>query len=67
MDDITPDELRLLRSYADGPRIWDAASLVPTVHRLEDLGLIERKPTPEGGSSARQLTARGRQVLAGRQ
>ena len=31
----------LLRSYASGPRIWDAASLVPKVLDLADAGLIE--------------------------
>lgn len=56
---MTPDEARLLRSYADGPRIWDAASLLPVVHNLAGQGLIE--PANERG--AYQLTERGRQVL----
>ena|SRR5215471_378077 len=59
---ITTDtQLRLLRTYADGPTIWDAASLAPIVLELADLGLTEpRSP----GDAAYQLTDLGRTVLA---
>lgn len=50
----------LLASYARGPRIWDAASLLPEVTELADAGLIE--PVP--GSAAYQLTSAGRAELA---
>jgi hypothetical protein len=51
----------LLRSYARGPRIWDAASLLPGVLELADAGLIE--PVPD--STAYQLTAAGQAELDG--
>lgn len=56
---LTSDELDLLCSYARGPRIWDAAELVPGVYALEDKGLIERVP----GSPAHRLTELGRGVV----
>jgi DNA-binding PadR family transcriptional regulator len=65
---MTPDDQNLLRSYASGPRIWDAASIVPGVYRLEGQGLIEPAPPEDDGSppsrGAYQLTAKGRRVLA---
>jgi len=68
LPEITEDELRLLRSYADGPRTWDAAELMPAVLRLQDLGLTEPAPPADDGSppsrGACQLTDKGRQVLA---
>jgi hypothetical protein len=68
MTKITEEELRLLRSYASGPRIWDAAELMPAVWRLQDLVLTEPAPPGDDGSppsrGVRQLTVRGRQVLA---
>lgn len=68
MTKITEDDLGLLRSYASGPRIWDAAALMPAVWRLRDQGLIE-PATPADDDSppsrgACQLTGKGRQVLA---
>jgi len=69
LPEITGNELDMLRSYASGPRIWDAAELMPAVWKLQDLGLIEPAPPAEDGSppsrGVRQLTAKGRQVLAG--
>lgn len=59
---MTPAELGLLRSYADGPRIWDAASLQRTVGALADKGLIEPVPDPERPGAYR-LTGAGRQAL----
>jgi DNA-binding PadR family transcriptional regulator len=56
----SPDELQLLASYADGPRIWDAASLFPTVMSLHDRGLIE--PVTQDGVAFR-LTDAGRARL----
>jgi hypothetical protein len=61
MKTLTENELGLLRSYAGGPRIWDAAALAPAVYALQDEGLIE--PDPERSPACR-LTAKGRQVLA---
>jgi hypothetical protein len=61
---ITSEELGLLRSYADGPVIWDVwdtASIMPVVYRLHDLGLVERVPSGHGAYS---LTPAGSQVLA---
>jgi hypothetical protein len=64
---MTPDDERLLASYAEGPRIWDAAALAPAVYRLADQGLIEPgPPADDGGPPSRgayRLTARGRQAL----
>lgn len=60
---VTPDELDMLRSYADGPRIWDAASLVPTVTALVDKKLI-RACHRWAGDKACELTDLGREVLA---
>ncbi len=56
---MNADDLRLLRSYANGPRIWDAAEILPRVHRLMDVGLIE----PRFESNACQLTDKGRDAL----
>lgn len=56
---LDPGELSLLRSYADGPRIWDAAAVLPEVLALYDRGLIE----PAHGAAFR-LTGLGRQALA---
>lgn len=56
---LPPDEARLLRTYADGPRIWDAAAVFEVVMRLSDKGLI----APSGLSGAYALTAAGRQAL----
>lgn len=56
-------DIELLKSYADGIRIWDATSLLPAVYELSRLRLIE----PAGGdhsSYAYQLTDAGRIVLA---
>lgn len=58
----TTDELRLLRSYKGGQRIWDAAALQPLVAGLLEQGLIE--PVP--GSSAYQITKAGRAALEDR-
>jgi hypothetical protein len=59
-DTVHDDELRLLRSYASGPRIWDAASLMPAVFSLQEQGLTE--PVP-GNDSAFRLTDAGRERL----
>jgi hypothetical protein len=56
------NELDLLRSYENGPRIWDATEVLPRVWALADKGLVE----PCGDSFvAYQLTDAGRAVLAG--
>lgn len=58
--DLTTEELSLLRSYADGPRIWDAASVFEVVLRLAAKGLVE----PADGDGGRYaLTDAGRDVL----
>ena len=57
---MTEGELELLRSYANGPRIWDAASIVPQVWALADKGLIE--PVDANGRAYR-LTGAGRKAL----
>jgi hypothetical protein len=53
------DEARLLRTYADGPRIWDAAPVFEVVLRLEDKGML----APSGLSGAYALTDAGRRAL----
>jgi len=58
---LTDEQLGLLRTYADGPFIWDAASLRPLVHELRELGLIRPVP-PE--MRADGLTELGSKVLA---
>lgn len=52
-------DMELLRSYVSGPKIWDAASLLPSVYSLEDQGLIEMV----GNSLLYQLTGAGRKAL----
>lgn len=52
----------LLASYADGPRIWDAAILQPDVAELAEAGLIE--PAPGGSPGSYKITAAGRDALA---
>jgi hypothetical protein len=61
MTDPTADaELDLLRTYANGPRIWDAAALLPAVTSLRDQGLI----TPSADNArADRLTAAGYERL----
>lgn len=61
----TGRDLELLSSYANGPRIWDAASIMPDVHSLHDQGLIEPVAGIDGNRGAYQLTEAGRQALAG--
>jgi hypothetical protein len=56
---LTAGQLRLLQSYADGPRIWDAASVMNTVYELRDLRLI----TPSPDMRTDELTELGRQTL----
>jgi hypothetical protein len=55
---MTPEELRLLKSYQAGPRIWDATAILPHVYALEVKGLIE----PDD-SGTYHLTDSGRKVL----
>jgi hypothetical protein len=55
---LDEDEARLLTTYADGPRIWDAATVFRVVMRLEDKGLIA--PADHGTYA---LTEAGRRVL----
>lgn len=57
-ESMTEDELALLRSYEKGPRIWDAASIVPAVYALKEKGLIKS----EDGYRY-QLTGAGRREL----
>jgi hypothetical protein len=54
-------ELDLLRSYKNGPRIWDAEALVPLVVSLKEQGLIE--PLTAYPGNAFQLTKAGRKAL----
>jgi hypothetical protein len=65
---LTVSELRLLRTYLDGPRIWDAADLFAEVCRLAGRGLLEPALTDIGNGpedrGAYQLTEAGRRVLA---
>jgi hypothetical protein len=60
---MTKDELELLRSYENGPRIWDATAVLPDVYALEAQGLVEQVGN-EG--FLYQLTEAGRAVLAAR-
>ncbi len=57
---LDADEARLLRSYVDGPRIWDAASVFEMVTQLAEKGVI----APSGTSGAFAITDLGRQALA---
>lgn len=56
---MTRNELELLRSYENGPRIWDAVLVLLRVYALEDKGLIE----PSGTSGAYTLTGAGHKAL----
>jgi DNA-binding PadR family transcriptional regulator len=58
---MNEEELRLLRSYQDRPRIWDAASIVPQVWALADKGLIEQLDPHD--SRRYRLTEAGREAL----
>lgn len=61
---VTTDELRLLRSYLGGPRIWDAAAILPLVHGLAEQKLIEPHPDRERASrGVYQITRAGREAL----
>lgn len=53
---MAKSELELLRSYENGPRIWDAAALLPVVTSLWGQGLIEPRP---GSGGAYRLTEAG--------
>ncbi len=57
--ELDGEERRLLATYADGPRIWDAAALYPTVVSLQEKGVI----VPVPGSSASAITAAGRRAI----
>jgi hypothetical protein len=52
-------DMELLRSYENGPRIWDAAAIHPKVMELSDAGLIE----PVTGNSAWKITQAGLDAL----
>jgi hypothetical protein len=56
---LDAEEARLLRSYADGPRVWDAAAVFEIVMRLADKGMIARS----GLGGAYALTDAGRRAL----
>jgi hypothetical protein len=61
-ESTTHTEIELLRSYASGPRIWDATALEDAVFNLAEAGLIE--PDPGNSSSwAFRLTDAGRERL----
>jgi len=57
---LPKNELDFLRSYENGPRVWDATALLPGVHALQAKGLIE--PVNAGGYLY-QLTETGRRAL----
>jgi hypothetical protein len=59
---VTRDELRLLRTYVRGPRIWDAATALPLVRSLHQQKLIEPHPDP-ARPGVYQITAAGREAL----
>lgn len=58
---LDSDEERLLRSYTNGPRIWDAASVFEVVVRLAEKGMV----VPHGDRGAYEITDAGRAALAG--
>lgn len=59
--ELSTDEIRLLKTYQKGPRIWDAVTIFPIVLKLEMKGLI----TLEAGSNnAYILTAKGEELLS---
>lgn len=60
--ELDEDAATLLATYANGPRIWDAAVIFPIVVRLDSLGLIT--PASPGGSAYRLTTAGHRALLA---
>jgi DNA-binding MarR family transcriptional regulator len=55
--------MKLLRSYENGPRIWDASHIVPQVWALAEKGLIERFDPQD--SRRYRLTEAGRKALTG--
>lgn len=59
---MTKEEAQLLRSYENGPRIWDVASIVPLVFSLAQQGMIEPVPDTRG---AYRLTDAGWTELMG--
>lgn len=54
---MNKNELRLLRTYADGPRTWDVTE-GRTVSVLTELGLVE-----PAGRGSYQLTDEGRRAV----
>jgi hypothetical protein len=57
---MTKNHLDLLRSYGNGPKIWDATAMLPDVYALEAKGLVEQVGH-EG--FLYQLTGAGRTAL----
>lgn len=58
---MNKEEASLLRSYANGPRIWDASAILPGVWALAGKGLIE--PVGDERAGVYQLTEAGREAL----
>jgi hypothetical protein len=58
---ISDDEFALLRSYENGPKIWDATAILPGVWALEAKGLIE--PFGDERPGVYRLTETGRKAL----
>lgn len=54
---LTTEQSRLLATYANGPRIWDAVAVYEEVLKLESKGLLTHV-----GEGRYALTAAGRQV-----
>lgn len=52
-------DMELLRSYENGPRIWDASAVYPKVVELADAGLVE----PVDGGPAWKITQAGLDAL----
>lgn len=57
-EELSLSQLSMLKTYESGPRIWDAASLIGTVHSLANQGLIEL-----GCNGTYRLTRKGRRRL----
>lgn len=56
---LTRDEERLLRTYVDGPRIWDAATVFEVVVRLAEKEML----VSAGDGGAYAITSAGRRAL----
>jgi hypothetical protein len=60
---LEPEDLRLLNTFVDGPKIWDAAIFVNPLGRLRDAGLIQTVPSDGHRGYKNEITDAGKLVI----